>query len=162
MAVFSKSDGKPGRERSVPLPRGGSGEGAISIIGPGMRIEGNIHTDGTVRVEGAVDGTIRAGKAVVLGQGAEVIGDIITRDAVIGGKVQGTLVADSRLELQSSCVVDGEIRARASHLQLHEGANFNGRIQMIEGDGASADLPLPRGDAGTGVRQEVAEDAASA
>ena len=161
MAVFSKSDGKAGRERSLPLPRSGSAEGAISIIGPGMRIQGNIHTDGTVRVEGAVDGTIRAGKAVVLGQGAEVVGDIITRDAVIGGKVQGTLVADSRLELQSSCVVDGEIRARASHLQLHEGANFNGRIQMIDGDGEAADLPRLPGDPGTAASKQLADEAAA-
>lgn len=144
MAVFNRNEGKGGRERSLPIPRNGPGEGAISIIGPGMRVEGNIHTDGTVRVEGVVDGTIRAGKAVVLGQGAEVVGDIITRDAVIGGRVQGTLIADSRLELQSSCIVDGEIRARASHLQLHEGANFNGRIQMIDAEGAVADLEPTR------------------
>ena len=161
MAVFSKSDGKPGRDRALPMPRSGSGEGAISIIGPGMRIEGNIHTDGTVRVEGAVDGTIRAGKAVVLGQGGEVIGDIITRDAVIGGRVQGTLIADSRLELQSSCVVDGEIRARASHLQLHEGANFNGRIQMIDGDSSAEHLPRLHDDAG-GSSQDDERAAAGA
>ena len=140
MAVFTRNDGKSGRDRSLPLPRSGTGEGAISIIGPGTRIEGNIQTDGTIRVEGTVEGTIRAAKAVVLGQGAEVVGDIITRDAVIGGRVQGSLIADSRLELQSSCVVEGEIRARSSHLKLDEGANFNGRIQMIDGDGPVADL----------------------
>lgn len=139
MAVFNKNHDKGSRERSLPLPRSGSGDGAISIIGPGMRIEGNIETDGTVRVEGAVEGTIRAGKAVVLGQGGEVVGDIITRDAVIGGRVQGTVVADSRLELQSSSVVDGEIQARAAHLKLDEGATFNGRIQMIDGDGPIAE-----------------------
>lgn len=137
MAVFNKSDGKSGRDRPLQLPRTSSGEGAISIIGPGMRIEGDMETDGTVRIEGTVTGTIRAGKAVVLGQTGEVSGDIFTRDAVIGGRVKGRLVADSRLELQASCNVEGEIRARASHLQLEEGANFNGQIQMIEGEEAS-------------------------
>jgi cytoskeletal protein CcmA (bactofilin family) len=97
-----------------------------------MRIEGDLVTDGTVRIEGMISGTIKAGKAVVLGQSGEVVGDIFTRDAVIGGRVKGTLVADSRLELQSSCVVDGEIRARSSHLHLEEGANFNGQIRMID------------------------------
>src|SRR5690606_20422924 len=111
--VFNKNDGKTPRDRPSALPRVAAGEGAISIIGPGMRIEGDIATDGTVRVEGTVIGTIKAGKAVVLGQSGEVVGDIITRDAVIGGRVNGTLVADSRLELQSSCTVEGEIRARA-------------------------------------------------
>jgi cytoskeletal protein CcmA (bactofilin family) len=134
MAVFNKSDGKTSRDRPMPAPRAAAGEGAISIIGPGMRIEGDLATDGTVRVEGTIIGTIKAGKAVVLGQSGEVVGDIFTRDAVIGGRIKGTLVADSRLELQSSCVVEGEIRARASHLHLEEGANFNGQIRMIDGE----------------------------
>jgi cytoskeletal protein CcmA (bactofilin family) len=136
MAVFNKSDGKTTRERPAVAPRAAGGDGAISIIGPGMRIEGDLATDGTVRVEGTIIGTIKAGKAVVLGQSGEVVGDIFTRDAVIGGRVKGTLVADSRLELQASCLVEGEIRARASHLQLEEGANFNGQIRMIDAEEA--------------------------
>lgn len=143
MAVFNKSDGKSTRERPAATPRTAAGEGAISIIGPGMRIEGDLATDGTIRVEGTIIGTIKAGKAVVLGQSGEVVGDIFTRDAVIGGRVKGTLVADSRLELQSSCMVEGEIRARASHLQLEEGANFNGQIRMIDAE-EEADAPGPR------------------
>jgi cytoskeletal protein CcmA (bactofilin family) len=141
--MFNKSDQKPTRDRPAAAPRASSGEGAISIIGPGMTIEGDVVTDGTVRIEGAIHGTIRAGKAVVLGQGGEIVGDVFTRDAVIGGRVKGTLVADSRLELQDTCVVDGEIRARASHLQLAEGATFNGQIRMIDGDEALATAPPP-------------------
>jgi len=109
-----------------------SADGAISIIASGMRIVGDLVTDGTIRVEGRVEGTIRAGKAVVLGKGGEVVGDIFTQDAVIGGRVEGRLVAESRLELQSTSEITGEIRARAAHLQLDEGARFNGQIQMVE------------------------------
>ena len=123
----------------------GNAENAISIIGAGMQIQGDIVTDGTVRVEGKIKGTIRAGKAVVLGKEAEVLGDIFTQDAVIGGRVTGTLVAESRLELQSTCVVEGSVRARAEHLQLEEGARFNGQIEMIDGRDGGAPAP---GDAG--------------
>lgn len=132
MAIFSKKDDKGARERVASPLRAATGESAISIIGPGMRIQGDLATDGTVRVEGSVHGTIRAGKAVVLGQSGEIVGDVFTQDAVIGGRISGTLVVESRLELQSSCVVEGEIRARAEHLQLHEGARFNGTIQMLD------------------------------
>ena len=144
MAVFNKNDDKPKRDRPLPVSRSSGGENAISIIGPGMRIEGDVVTDGTVRIEGSVSGTIRAGKAVVLGQSGEIVGDIFTQDAVIGGRVTGTLVADSRLELQSSCFVEGEIRARASHLQLEEGANFNGQIRMIDEGERQEQGPPPR------------------
>lgn len=147
MAMFKKTEEKrtppSPRERAGAALRLNPGDGAISIIGPGMHIEGDITTDGTVRVEGSVEGTIRAGKAVVLGKEGEIRGNVFTQDAVIGGRIQGTVVAESRLELQSTSSIDGEIRARAEHLQLDEGARFNGQIQMIDGDGTGATSPPP-------------------
>jgi cytoskeletal protein CcmA (bactofilin family) len=102
----------------------------ISIIGPGMTIVGNIETDGTVRIEGSVDGSITAGKAVVIGKNGEVVGDISTQDAVISGRVEGTLRAASRLELQATCHIEGEVHTR--RMQLEEGAVLNGNVHMGE------------------------------
>src|SRR5690606_30263226 len=92
---------------------------------------GDCETEGTLRIEGTVEGTVRAGKAVVVGKDGAVEGDIITQDAVIGGRVKGTLVAESRLELQATCVVEGEIRAR--RLKLDEGGRVNGTVAVGEG-----------------------------
>lgn len=120
---------------------GGMSESVISIIGPGMRIVGDCETDGTVRIEGNVEGSIRAGKAVVVGKEGLVNGDIITQDAVISGRVEGTVTAESRLELQATCRVQGEVFAR--RMQLEDGAVLNGTVQMGEvrtrsGDSAPA------------------------
>ncbi len=103
-------------------------DSVISIIGPGMKVVGDCETDGTVRIEGTVQGSVRAGKAVVVGKDGLVEGDITTQDAVISGRVQGTLVAESRLELQTTCHVEGEVRAR--RMQLEEGAVLNGTVSM--------------------------------
>jgi cytoskeletal protein CcmA (bactofilin family) len=105
-------------------------ENVISIIGPGMTVTGDCDTDGTLRVEGIVQGTIRAGKAVVVGKDGAVRGDVFTQDAIIGGKVEGMIIAESRLELQATCVIDGEIRAR--RIKLDEGGRVNG--QILTGD----------------------------
>ena len=113
--------------------RGGNGappETVISIIGPGMEVIGECSTDGTIRIEGSVQGTVRAGKAVVVGKDGSVDGDIFTQDAVISGRVRGTLIAESRLELQATCRIEGEVRAR--RMQLEEGAILNGTVQMGE------------------------------
>ena len=120
-----------------------STDGAISIIGPGMRIVGDLITDGTVRIEGRVEGTVRAGKAVVVGKDGEVIGDISTQDAVIGGRVQGTVQAESRLELEATSVIEGEVRAPDQHFRLDEGARFNGTIQMGADSGGKQTPALP-------------------
>ncbi len=102
-------------------------EGVISIIGVGMKVVGNCETEGTLRIEGELEGTVRAGKAVVVGKDGVVRGDIYTQDAIIGGKVTGSVLAESRLELQATCVIDGEIQAR--RIKLDEGGRVNGEIR---------------------------------
>jgi cytoskeletal protein CcmA (bactofilin family) len=139
MAMFKKSTDNKSSKSTAAVParasaRNAAGEGAISIIGPGMHITGDLVTEGTVRIEGKIEGSIRAGKAVVLGKEGEVVGEIFTQDAVVGGRVRGRVTAEGRLELQSTCVIEGEIRASAEHLKLDEGARFNGQIQMAGAD----------------------------
>ncbi len=113
---------------------GSTPDSVISIIGPGMKVVGDCTTDGTIRVEGSVEGSIRAGKAVVVGKNGFVDGDIVTQDAVISGRVKGSLTAESRLELQSTSRIDGQVVARM--MQLEEGGVLNGTVQMGEKVGA--------------------------
>jgi cytoskeletal protein CcmA (bactofilin family) len=128
-------------------------EQVISIIGPGMRVIGDCDADGAIRVEGTVQGNIRAGKAVVVGKDGVVDGDIFTQDAVIAGTVRGVLRADSRLEVQASSRIEGEVIA--ARLQLEEGAILNGTVQMGDGAGVSAGTPAERrGVSGEGLPVE--------
>lgn len=134
------------RDRDRPLDTGVAAETVISIIGPGMRIVGDLETDGTVRVEGHVDGSVRAGKAVVVGKEGFIKGDIETQDAVFSGRVLGRVVAESRLELQATARVEGEVHAR--RMQLEDGAVLNGTIQMgdarAQGGLSAAEPPSTR------------------
>jgi cytoskeletal protein CcmA (bactofilin family) len=118
-----------------------SRESVVSIIGPGMRVVGDCETEGTLRIEGTVEGTVRAGKAVVVGKDGAIRGDVFTQDAIVGGSVKGTVVAESRLELQATCVVEGDIRAR--RLKLDEGGRMSGTIQVGEQPRAAAPGPTP-------------------
>lgn len=137
MGMFQKSKPAPtkapmAREKRGPALRTPNNDAAISIIGEGMQVVGDLITEGTVRIEGRVEGKIRAGKAVVLGKGGEVRGEIETADAVIGGRLEGTITAQGRLEIEATSSIEGEVRARAAHLKLDEGASFNGQISMLE------------------------------
>jgi len=116
---MAKDKGNPG---AVPAH-----DGVISIIGAGMRVVGDCETEGTLRIEGELKGSVRAGKAIVVGKDGIVIGDLFTQDAIVGGKVTGTIVAESRLELQATCIIDGEIQAR--RIKLDEGGRVNGEIR---------------------------------
>jgi cytoskeletal protein CcmA (bactofilin family) len=146
MAIFGggKADkgGSMAKDRTTGVPR--PNEASMSIIGPGMRITGDLVTDGTVRVEGTIEGTVRAGKAVVIGKEGEVLGDVVTHDAVIGGRVRGTVTAESRLEIQATAQIEGQISARAQHLVLEEGCRFNGQVHML-GEEPQRALPASTG-----------------
>jgi cytoskeletal protein CcmA (bactofilin family) len=120
-----------------------TGDSNISIIGQGTTVAGDLVTEGTIRIEGRVEGTVRAGKAVILGPAGEIVGEIVSHSAVIGGRVNGTIHAGSRLEVQSTAVIEGEIRAATQHVKVDEGARFNGRIQMGGGQEESPMRALP-------------------
>jgi len=106
-----------------------------------MTVVGDCHTEGTVRVEGTVEGSIAAGKAVVVGKGGNVVGDILTKDAVISGRVSGSVVAESRLEVQATSRIDGDIQSK--RMQLEEGAVFNGTVKMGDFEGGKVPTARP-------------------
>jgi len=114
----------------------------VSVVGSGMKVTGDCVTDGTLRVEGRVEGTIRAAKAVVVGEGGVVSGDIQTQDAVVAGTVQGSIAADSRVELQSTCRIEGDIRSR--RVKLEEGGQVDGRLEMGRAGGSGARSGSPQ------------------
>jgi cytoskeletal protein CcmA (bactofilin family) len=109
---------------------GSDGEAGLSIIGTGMRVVGDITADGVVKIEGTVVGTVRALRQVLVGKGGEVEGDVISREAIIGGEVRGSIRADERIEIQSTSVVHGDVAAK--RLLVQEGGEINGVVRMGE------------------------------
>ena len=100
----------------------------VSVIGPGMEIVGDVKSDGTIRVEGRVEGSVKAAKSVVIGRNGVVEGDVETQDVVVAGRVVGTITAASRVEMQATCRIEGDIRSR--RIKLDEGGRVEGRLHM--------------------------------
>src|SRR5439155_24082243 len=97
---------------------GAESEAGLSIIGTGMRVVGDISADGVVKIEGTVVGTVRAGRQALVGRGGEVEGDVISREAIIGGEARGSIRADERIEIQATTAVHGDIAAKRPLAQL--------------------------------------------
>jgi cytoskeletal protein CcmA (bactofilin family) len=134
MAIFSSKEAKGlDDSKGSPLPGGNS----LSIIAAGTTIAGNIETEGVIKIEGRVEGSIRAARQVLVGRQGEVQGDIHTREAVIGGKVQGTIVATERLEVQGTSVIVGDIDTRA--IAVIEGGKINGTVRISDAREAPAE-----------------------
>ena len=117
-------------------------EAVISIIGAGMTIKGDSETNGSIRIEGTIRGSVRAGKSVVVGRDGLVDGSIYTQDAVISGRVSGGIHAVSRLELLATSEVSGELEA--PRMQVEEGAKVQGQVTVgkaVEGSDSQVERP---------------------
>lgn len=132
MAIFTKDNPAVTGETKAG---GNGGEGTLSIIAGGMRVVGDIETEGVVKIEGRVEGSIRAGRQVLIGRQGEVKGDITTREAVIGGKVQGTVNATERLEVQATSTIVGDINTKS--IAVAEGGRINGTVRIADVSDAS-------------------------
>ena len=120
MGMFSA---KGEREPSAPL-------GGLSIIAAGMTVRGDIESNNTVKVEGTVNGNVRARQQVLVAKDGIVQGDIEAREAIVGGSVDGAIRAAERVEVQAGAVVKGDITTR--RISVAEGGSLNGAIRMGE------------------------------
>ncbi len=129
MGMFSRQ--KPAIEPRAPQVRSAPGPSTtLSIIGSGMTVRGDLDANGVVKIEGSVDGNVRAAAQVLVAKGGSVQGDVETTEAVIGGTVSGAIHARDRVEIQAGASVHGDITTR--RIAVAEGGTLNGLIRMDE------------------------------
>ena len=119
------TDGQPRFDEGAP---GKSSPDAVSALGRGMLVTGNIICAGTVQIFGRVVGDIHASNLVIC-EGAHVEGNVTAQEAVIQGFFKGTIHANS-VKLQSTAVVDGEILKQS--LTIEPNAQFEGVSRRLE------------------------------
>jgi cytoskeletal protein CcmA (bactofilin family) len=125
MGIFSN---QARDEQGNELRRRRSDQIPFSIIASDMTVIGDLETDGVVRVEGRVRGTVRVGAQVLVAAGAVIEGDLHTQEAVVAGQVSGAIHASDRVELQATAVVAGDIHT--VRISIVEGAKVSGEVKM--------------------------------
>ena len=101
---------------------------ATSSISSGLSIVGKIIGQGKLAIFGHVEGEVHA-STVQIGDGAQVVGDIVADELAIGGRVKGTIRAN-RVKLNSTAAVEGDIYHRT--LAIEENAQFEGMSKRQE------------------------------
>jgi len=119
-------------EQATPEPTTKAGMG--SCIGSGMSIVGNIECNGPAQVFGRIEGELRASE-LLIGDGAQVEGNVIAQHITVCGRVKGTIRA-VRVKLQDGGVVEGDIFHRS--LSIDENSLFEGSSRRVENP---TDLP---------------------
>ena len=111
------------RRETSPIPTTN-----FSVYDSHMTITGDVETDGALRIDGRLEGSIHRADLIVVGEGASVVGDITAREVIVGGAVTGNIFAAQRTELLSSGIVAGDIRSAA--ILVQEGGVVQGRLYI--------------------------------
>ncbi len=102
--------------------------GSINLIGVGTSINGDIKSNGDVRIDGTLVGSVNTKGKVVIGGTGNVEGEIFCQNADISGAIQGNITVAELLSLKSTANLKGEIIT--NKLSIEPGANFSGSCSM--------------------------------
>jgi len=104
-------------------------EGKIStIIAKGTKITGNIDMQGSLRIDGYLKGQVNSSETLTVGGTGVVEGEVRVKEAVVGGKVMGNLIATQKVELESNASIMGDVKTRI--FVIKEGGVFHGNCSM--------------------------------
>jgi len=112
------------RTASAATPNREQAELPVSRVGRALTVRGILDTDGELRVDGSVHGRIKA-ERFVLGVDGYVEGDVLARDAQIGGRFSGRIFA-LNVALGSSAEITGRVFHHT--VTVASGARIDGRM----------------------------------
>ena len=115
-----------------------SGSGDLNtLIGKGSVLEGKLSVSSNLRVDGKIIGDIKTADSLVIGKQGEIEGEITAKNAVIGGKVLGKIIASGKVVLEANAIFKGDMKA--ARLVIDDGAVFDGQCTMKNSETAKAD-----------------------
>jgi cytoskeletal protein CcmA (bactofilin family) len=101
-----------------------------TFIGETIRVKGQMRADEDIRIAGRFEGEIQSSDHVVTVQPtAQVQAQVAAKAVVIGGAIDGDIVAADAIMLQNTAMVAGKISA--PKIAINDGASFNGKIDTF-------------------------------
>ncbi|MFA6970966.1 MAG: polymer-forming cytoskeletal protein [Gallionella sp.] len=104
-----------------------------TLIGADTVIDGNIHFNGGMRIDGRVNGNVIATpdkpSTLVLSEQGAVQGEVNVTHLVVNGVISGSVTASEYLELHTKARVTGDVHYKMLEIQV--GAVLEGRLIHI-------------------------------
>ncbi len=135
--IFSK---KETQDMSSP-----KGEASIkAYMGEDTVFNGSLTFDGAVRIDGKFEGQVKTVDTLIVGEKGELNADISAGVLIVKGKINGSIVATSRVEIHSTSKVVGDIRTPS--LLVEVGAVYHGHCDMTSNESNVIPLSKPSGE----------------
>lgn len=100
----------------------------INIINAGTSIIGDLNSEGDLRIDGIVKGSISVKTKLVLGPSSKIDGNVKAANCDVQGIVNGNINIEDLLTVKATAKIIGDITSQK--LVIESGAEFNGNSQM--------------------------------
>jgi cytoskeletal protein CcmA (bactofilin family) len=101
---------------------------SINLLGTGTIVKGNITSNGDMRIDGTLIGSIQSKGKVVVGPTGVVEGEIVCQNADLSGNVKAQVTVTELMTLKSTSRLIGDVKT--SKLAIEPGALFTGSCKM--------------------------------
>ena len=108
------------------------GGDVIAFVGKGVEFKGIISYNGTIRIDGHLDGEVHTEGTLIVGEDATLSAKVSAGTVVSKGKITGDIVAKEKVRLLSPAVLTGSVKAPI--LSMEEGVLFNGNCEMARAE----------------------------
>ena len=117
-----------------------------AVVGPTLKIDGEISGEEELLVQGQIDGKIVVkGQGVTVGKAGKVRADIHARSIRIEGRVRGDLFGQQEIVIETSGDVEGNLVAPS--VRLENGSRFKGSIDMERAKQTPTQPAMPKPEA---------------
>jgi cytoskeletal protein CcmA (bactofilin family) len=86
---------------------GFGGDDNITLLAKGVHLKGEIRVEGTVRIDGRLDGEIHTKGQVIVGEDGVVQGLVMAGTVVSSGRIKATVTAGERVQLLKTAILIG-------------------------------------------------------
>ena len=101
---------------------------APSVLSTDLFVTGNLKSDSGLKIEGRIDGDIRA-QLIQVGEKAIIKGQIVAEEVVVNGRIKGK-IRGIRVRLNNGARVEGDIVHET--IAIEAGAHFEGTVKRQE------------------------------
>ena len=99
----------------------------FSVVSAECYFQGTLSVQGSLRVDGKLEGSVDNARQVIVGEGGKIIGDVTGQTVVCGGDIEGNVCADM-LEVLAKASIKGDIRAQK--MIVEEGGRIEGMCKI--------------------------------
>jgi cytoskeletal protein CcmA (bactofilin family) len=99
-----------------------------AFVGKGVVFKGTITYNGTVRIDGTLEGEIHTDGILLVGEEAVITAKVTAGTIVCKGQITGDIHARDKMKLRAPAIINGGVTTPM--LSMEEGVLFNGTLEM--------------------------------